>query len=336
MLKILQPAPRELTHQKIFSKIGKFLAEHGLCPSPENYSLVYHLVVDSDSAVSKEVSRLVGDGIRLSQPEADRLRNEFGIAPGTAGDQVDESNLAAAKLLLQQFSETVEQARADTESYGRDLEEGAAALRDADPQAGLGSLIRITGAILERTRAAEQRLLQAESETKTLREQLVVVEEEARKDPLTGLANRRAFEDRCRELDEAGIPAAVAICDLDHFKLINDGHGHAVGDRVLKMMARRLERACAGHMVARLGGEEFVVLFERMSAADAAVDVDRARRALMRRDFVLRGTGERIGQITFSAGVAVSEEGAMQGLMRADELLYEAKNNGRNQVRADE
>jgi diguanylate cyclase len=336
MLKILQPAPRELTHQRIYSKIGKFLVEHGLCPSPENYSLVYHLIVDTDSAVAKEVNRLVSDGIRLSQPDADRLRSEFGIAQSTGGEQVDESSLAAARVLLQQFAETVEQARADTENYGRDLEEGAAALQNADPKAGLGSLIRITGAILERTRAAEQRLVQAESETKTLRAQLSVVEEEARKDSLTGLANRRAFEDRCRELDRDGVPAAVAICDLDHFKMINDGHGHAVGDRVLKMMARRLERACAGHMVARLGGEEFVVLFERMSAADAAIDVDRARRALMRRDFVLRGTGERIGQITFSAGVAVSAEGAMQGLMRADELLYEAKNNGRNQVRVDD
>ena len=75
------------------------------------------------------------------------------------------------------------------------------------------------------------------------------------------------------------------------------------------MMARRLQRACAGHMVARLGGEEFVILFERLDAEQAAEFVERARRSLMRRDFVLRGTGERIGQVTFSAGVASCADG---------------------------
>ena len=58
MLKIVQTAPRELTHQRIFNKIGKFLADHGLCPSPENYSLVYRIVVDSDSPLSREVRRI--------------------------------------------------------------------------------------------------------------------------------------------------------------------------------------------------------------------------------------------------------------------------------------
>jgi len=336
MLKILQPPTRELTHQKIYSRIGKFLAEHGLCPSPENYGLVYQLVVDGESAASREVNRLVNDGIRLSQPEADRIRNEFGIAKSATVEHVDDPALAATKLLLQAFAETVEQARIETESYGRDLEEGAAALESADPQVGLEGLIRITGAILERTRAAERRLVQAESEAQTLRQQLIVVEGEARRDPLTDLANRRAFEDRCRELDVKSTPVAVAICDLDHFKMINDSHGHAVGDRVLKMMAKRLLLACGSHMVARLGGEEFVVLFEGLTVSDAALLIERARRASMRRDFVLRDTGERIGRVTFSAGIASCSGGTMQGLMRADELLYEAKKAGRNQIRFDE
>ncbi|MGZ8350247.1 MAG: GGDEF domain-containing protein [Allosphingosinicella sp.] len=339
MLKILQqPAPRELTHQRLFSRIGKFLSEHGLCPSPENYSLVYEIVVDGNSPLSREVQRIISDGIRLSQPQADEIREQFGIGSNRSGsmDDVDDNALHSANLLLEQFASTVEQARAETESYGRDLEEGAAALQSADQQAGLDNLIRITGAILERTKSAEQRLAQAETETQTLRQQLSVVEEEARKDPLTGLANRRAFEHRCRELDQSGVPVAVAICDIDHFKLINDAHGHAVGDRVLKTMARRLQKFCAGHMVARVGGEEFVILFEDHSTAEAADMVDAARRALTRREFVLRSNGERIGQVTFSAGIATSPEGAMHALRRADELLYEAKNSGRNQVRVEE
>jgi diguanylate cyclase len=338
MLKVLQQPNRELTHQRIYSRIGKFLTEHGLVPSPENYSLVYQLVVDGDSPVSREVNRLISDGIRLSQPEADRIRDEFGIDSRRGGEieAADATALHAANLLLEQFATTVEQARAETESYGRDLEEGQAALEAGDNKAGLDNLLRITGAILERTKAAEQRLAQAETETQSLRQQLSEVEEEARKDPLTGLANRRAFEHRCRELDHKGVPVAVAICDLDNFKMINDAHGHAVGDRVLQMMARRLQRYCAGHMVARLGGEEFVILFESHSPTEAADMIDAARRALSRREFVLRTTGERIGQITFSAGVASSTEGVQQGLQRADELLYEAKNNGRDQVRAEE
>jgi diguanylate cyclase len=337
MLKILQPAPRELTHQKVYSRIGKFLTEHGLCPSPENYALVYQLVVESDSPMAREVNKLISDGVRLSQPDADRIRDEYGLDQHhPRGVEQDDNALHAATLLLEQFSSTVEQARAATESYGRDLEQGAAELESAEAQPGLDNLLRITGAILERTKAAEHRLAQAETEAQSLRQQLSEVEAEARLDPLTGLANRRAFEHRCRELDQNQEPVAVAICDLDHFKLINDAHGHAVGDRVLKMMARRLEKFCAGHMVARVGGEEFVILFEGLSPEQGADMVDAARRALERREFTLRGTGERIGQVTFSAGVASHPDGVTRALRRADELLYEAKNSGRNQVRVDE
>src|SRR3546814_11717130 len=91
--------------------------------------------------------------------------------------------------------------------------------------------------MIERTRAAEGRLEAATGEAKTLRARLASAEEEARRDPLTGLPNRRAFGDRYAALSDEGTPFAVALCDIDRFKHINDSHGHAVGDRVLQTVA---------------------------------------------------------------------------------------------------
>lgn len=337
MLKMLKPSSAEQLHQRLYAQIGWFLSEHRLDPSPDNYALAHQLVADRESPVAREIRRVTSDGVRLSQADADRIRRDFGMQspPGSASDEVEEEGLAQARILIERFAMTLEQARADTEGYSRDLQAGATALETDGRTFTLMDLIRLTRSILERTRAAERRLAETDREALELRERLSRVEEEARLDPLTRIPNRRAFQGRCRELEEQNVPMAFAICDLDHFKPINDEHGHGVGDRVLKMVAKHLEEACAPHLVARLGGEEFVALFERLSAAEAAEVVDSARRALVRKDFTVRETGIPIGKISFSAGIAMSDAGSGMGLKRADELLYEAKNSGRNQVRFD-
>jgi diguanylate cyclase (GGDEF)-like protein len=144
--------------------------------------------------------------------------------------------------------------------------------------------------------------------------------ETALTDALTGLPNRRAWDERLEEAIQAGEPVCVAILDLDFFKSFNDDHGHQAGDRLLKEAAAgwRAELRPTD-MVARYGGEEFVVLLH-------GHDVDAARRVVDR----LRAATPR-GQ-SCSAGVALRGygEGATTLLGRADEALYEAKRSGRN------
>lgn len=319
-------AQSQITGEPLYRQIGAFLAEHGLWPSPENYALIYAHCSAEDSAISKAIQTATSDGLRLSQNDVDRIAEAHGAPARPAS--TDASALASARRQMDDFAAMVETSRAEAQSYGRDLEAGAAALEEHGDAAALAA---ITKAMIERTKAAERQLTAARDEAQALRVQLAEAGEEARRDTLTGLPNRRAFEERLADYEREGVSVSIGICDVDHFKRVNDTYGHAVGDRVLKLVADILDQHCGQHMVSRLGGEEFVVLFEGLSPAEAARPLDAARTYLMAKQFKVRETDEPLGKISFSAGVA---QGA-DALGRADALLYEAKDGGRNQVRCE-
>jgi diguanylate cyclase (GGDEF)-like protein len=152
-------------------------------------------------------------------------------------------------------------------------------------------------------------------------------------DPLTGIANRRGYE-RMIDRQGSGMPTigAVMMIDLDHFKTINDLHGHAIGDAVLVATAISIEKGCSGFgQVARLGGEEFAVLVHQThrDASEHLAQLLKSTIAAMRLDHPL----ERI-VFTASIGVALLTKGESVGnaMRRADMALYKAKNEGRNRV----
>jgi len=188
--------------------------------------------------------------------------------------------------------------------------------------------------MIDRTRSAEQALDAATGEARALRAKLDRARAEANHDVLTGLPNRRAFEAHYDERKAAGGPMAIAICDIDHFKSINDSHGHSVGDRVLKAVAEVMRTECHSHLVARLGGEEFVMLFSGIGTSEARDLVEQARQKLGSRNLRVRETDRPIGVVTFSAGITNCAEGESRetALGRADAMLYLAKANGRNRV----
>jgi diguanylate cyclase (GGDEF)-like protein len=147
-------------------------------------------------------------------------------------------------------------------------------------------------------------------------------------DALSGLPNRRAFEDRAarlRDFSDAK-PLAVMMMDLDGFKQVNDLEGHEAGDRILASMARAIAGGLReGDFVARLGGDEFAALLPRTNLEEAESLAERLRASVQ--DV---GSG---ASVTSSFGVAMLEDDVRRALLRADVALYEAKNSGRNMVR---
>lgn len=171
-------------------------------------------------------------------------------------------------------------------------------------------------------------------------QKLEQAQEEARVDALTGLPNRRAFDERMEALHEEfiqnGTPYSVALFDVDHFKKFNDEHGHAVGDKVLEVVGEVLRRTQRGtDHVARYGGEEFVVLLQKIHGHQAKSVVDRHRIRVGKAS--LRVDGKDLS-ITISAGLAEVKpnESVADVLERADEALYAAKSAGRNQTCLDD
>ncbi len=190
------------------------------------------------------------------------------------------------------------------------------------------------GELLARTEVG-QRLIKAQEELIASREALAY---QATHDVLTGILNRRAILDRLHDelerLDRMGQSLAVGLCDLDHFKRINDHYGHATGDTVLRVVTQCLTQHLREYdVIGRLGGEEFLILAPIQEDHDSRTVFERLRRIVAEQ--VIDQIEPPI-QLTLSIGVACTQ-GQKISLDRllslADEALYIAKNSGRNQIR---
>jgi diguanylate cyclase len=188
------------------------------------------------------------------------------------------------------------------------------------------------------TQAVVEKLDVRAQEVGELRNALERAQSEALLDPLTGLKNRRAFERAVGELahETAGMAnAALLLIDIDHFKGVNDTYGHLFGDKVLRAVAHVLQANIKGRdLVARMGGEEFAILFVQATASGALAVAEQIRTAVAQ-GRVRSVAGEDLtGAVTVSAGLAVSLSGdSLENLIeRADSALYEAKRSGRNRV----
>jgi len=156
-------------------------------------------------------------------------------------------------------------------------------------------------------------------------------------DELTGLKNRRSFFDDIEPViagsRRRGKPVAIAILDLDHFKDINDTHGHAIGDDVLRAVARRIEETLRQEqIVGRIGGEEFIVLLPDTTPQQALVAIERVRKAVGETHIPVTGDGEV--WMTVSGGIAPLPDGMQVtiAMQHADKAMYRAKALGRNRV----
>lgn len=163
------------------------------------------------------------------------------------------------------------------------------------------------------------------------------------KDSLTNVANRRYFDRALprlmKEAFTGGQPISLAFADLDHFKAINDNHGHLVGDDVLRYFAALLQKNVKGRdIVARYGGEEFAILLPATGLAEAKTVIEQIKAELDGANLAVSKGHNAIGKVTCSFGIAQAKTGdAPENLIRrADEKLYEAKNAGRNRIACDE
>jgi diguanylate cyclase len=322
--------------QNLYDRIGEFLVDQRLDPDPANYAFAYQLLANPDGPLARAVHALTDGGVRLTRRDIETLGCDGPVA-GTPTATIEKAQglVAQTQMQVEGFQDIVTAMRADAKDFGRDLEASAQAMR----RSGGDDLevTKLTATMLERVRYAEERLETATKEASELRTKLEEARDNARKDPLTGLANRRAFEEAFAAAAFKGDRICMAVCDVDYFKSVNDRFGHVVGDRVLKALAESLSDTCKGHLVARYGGEEFVVLFTGLEIKAARDVLERARVAVSAKRYRLRETDAPLGEITFSAGLSPAAPGEVFGTVfhRADQLCYAAKNGGRNCVRID-
>ena len=191
----------------------------------------------------------------------------------------------------------------------------------------------------DRSAELESELHVAKDEIGQLTRDLEQTRAEANTDQLTGIANRKNFDNCLRnaamEAMKSGEKLSLIMADVDHFKKFNDTWGHQLGDQVLKLVAATLQSCVKGQdTTARYGGEEFVIVLPRTDINGAMSLAKNIHRAVKSKKLVKRSTGEDVGHVTMSFGVAEFEpgEGLENFVNRADAALYAAKDAGRDRV----
>jgi two-component system cell cycle response regulator len=177
--------------------------------------------------------------------------------------------------------------------------------------------------------------LRASALQQELQQRMQQLEEASRTDMLTGVDNRRQIDEHLRVATSAarryGRTIGILMIDVDHFKTINDDHGHAAGDAVLQELARRLRGGLRGEdAVGRWGGEEFIVILRETLAEGSTVVAERLRGAISATPFELED-GTRI-PVTVSIGHVTGRDDGQELLRRADQAMYVAKAGGRDRV----
>lgn len=327
----------QLRHASLIEQICSFLGEAGLDPIPDHYELAWLYVAGSSSIQRLKIETHLLEFGRIDPVDATRLLDEIrtSISEREFSAMVDE-----AKERIGEARATTEQSSRDAASFGVNL--GISLTDLSDPEKSKTAIVRLqklTAEMMERTARAEAQLKERSKTMGHLRSRLAQSQKMAMSDPLTDLPNRRAFDVNLKDMVETAHhkrqPLSVGFCDIDHFKAINDAHGHATGDRVIRFVADALRKVVGPPVhVARHGGEEFALIFANMDAEAAARHLDRARESLASRNLVARDTVADIGTITFSGGIAELRSGESMSalLMRADHALYRAKEGGRNRI----
>jgi diguanylate cyclase len=321
----------------LYDKIGDVLLSNRLEPTPTNYTLAHRYLTAEDVTFNGAVERAMAHG-GLSAASAAALMAERNVELSAADLQGMIEDAQAGLLKVEGL---IVCSIDGTREYGDALAINAAELAASSPaEPVVATLVRLTQGMIERTRGVETQLHSAANEIRQLRDSLAEAQDAANKDALTGLPNRRALDARLAAASDAarrtGTPFSIAICDIDHFKAFNDRFGHQIGDEVIKFVASSLARDASERLfAARYGGEEFVVLFEGADAKSAGHEVDRIRSAIGARELRVNATGQALGRLTFSAGIAQlcgDDDGTSGMLKRADLALYQAKAAGRNRV----
>lgn len=318
------------------------MRDYGSSATPQAYSVWYAYVSGTQPLMNDAIKRLTTENGSLSDSDVDSLYETY----------VDSRRLVAATermnanvlAEIEGIMEVMDLSLGSTAQYGASLQALSRDLDVSDQNRArvreiVTTLVATTREITANNRTLEARMRESRSEIETLRETLEATRLESLTDPLTGLSNRKHFEESLRKMVEAAanqaVPCSLIVIDVDFFKRFNDVYGHLTGDQVLRLVAIVMrEHLKARVTLARFGGEEFGILLPETDRSAAVAIGEKVRASVMGRELVKRTTGESLGKVTISLGVATSRPGdtAVSLLERADQCMFMAKRDGRNRT----
>jgi diguanylate cyclase len=316
--------------------------------SPRNFEIWYQYATGYTPDLNRAINDTLAQTGTLTDADIDHFYNAY-LSPNRVSHRLGTLGTRMAGE-IKEVLDMIDTAAGSATSYSASLADASEKLQGAsdDPHGGIdGAAMRtvierlLTGAKDMETsnKKLEARLSASRQEIEQLQQNLEAVRNESLTDPLTTLSNRKFFDAELRkfvaEAKASGQPLTLLLSDVDHFKVFNDKFGHPTGDQVLRLVAMSVKQNVTQRDVAaRYGGEEFAIALPQTALRSALTVADHIRRAVMHKELMKRSSGERLGRVTISIGVAqLRPADTPQTLIeRADQCLYAAKRSGRNCV----
>jgi diguanylate cyclase len=308
-------------------------------PTPNNFQVWFKYALGTPAELKRTIDILIANKRKFDAATNQGLFETYIGSQGAdeAAAHKTSQQLHSVMTSAKQFLTTaIADNRSHMEAIG-DVAEASEA--GADPKLLIESLMSELAQAATRATKLEASFVEKSRELDTIRDSLNKSEERAKTDTLTGLPNRRALDEFFRTAQLAAMekdePLSVLLIDIDHFKNFNDTFGHAVGDQVLRLVAKALrDRVRDVDLPARYGGEELIAVLPGADLAACQRTAERIRYSIAECTITRRSTGETLPGVTVSIGVGQFQPGeSMADLIeRCDRALYLAKHSGRNRV----
>src|SRR5882757_7341118 len=309
--------------------------------TPRNYEIWYAYATGYQPSLNQKINETLQQSGGLSETDLEEIYETY-LSPSRLTERLDKVGTEVMGE-IEQVMAMIDAAAVSANSYTESLADMTEKLGNSKDREGLRtiveSLVQTAKEMEASNQKLEERLNASKQEIDQLQENLEVVRTESLTDPLTQLANRKFFDTTIEQAIEdaraKNEPLSLLMTDIDHFKNFNDSFGHLTGDQVLRLVAMSVKQNVKGlDTAARYGGEEFAVILPNTVLRSAITVADHVRRAVMTKELMKRSTGEHLGRVTISIGVATwrKNDTVASFIERADTCLYAAKRHGRNRV----
>ncbi len=309
--------------------------------TPRNYEIWYAYATGYMPSLNQKINETLKQGGSLTESDLEHLYKSY-LSPAGLSEKIE---IVGSQVMgeIEQVMAMIDVATGSTTSYTESLVDMGEKLGQSKDREAIRtiveSLVHATKEMEISNHRLEERLNASKLEIIELQENLETVRTESLTDPLTQLANRKFFdttlETAIADARTKNEPLSLMMTDIDHFKNFNDNYGHLTGDQVLRLVAASVKNNVKGQdTAARYGGEEFAIILPNTVLRSAITVADHIRRAVMTKELMKRSTGEHLGRVTISIGVAtLHKTDSPQALIeRTDGCLYGAKRHGRNRV----
>lgn len=308
---------------------------------PEMYEVLYAYEAKQNSGVVSAIEELKNDDNQLQLDDLQKIHDSH----LSSAKLFDVSEDVGSKINdeIRKIIEVMNAAGNKSNECDMALKKIETKFSSVTSPAQLQSVVEIlsniTRSMADNNQNLNSKLKRSSQQIEVLHHDLEQARNESNTDALTGLANRKKFDSELRKYfkifdeGEEENDLCLLLVDIDHFKNFNDTYGHQTGDQILRLVAQTLKMGLKGRdLPARYGGEEFGIVLPNTTVENSFTVAEQIREAIAAKELIKRSTGENLGRLTVSIGIARALEGDTPASLigRSDKALYKAKDTGRN------